>query len=387
MTQHKHSLPSALLLAAVLLSACQPGTAAVDPGTAMTQAVGTAFASIQQTKAAGFTPTPMDTPTPAPTAVRTPPALPAPFAASVLNPLDTPHTYIQDQCQYLKDKWTSTNSAPGTVVMVVMFHSITKDKVSLANQISVSDQEKLMNDLHDMGFQAINMQQLADFMYHNAKIPQRSVVLIVDDRKTASFFNDHFRPFHDQWGWPVVNGWISAFGGQDNVLAENVALEKEGWVDHQAHGATSPHIPIDSSWTDAAILHDLQGSIDNFQQYFGKVPVGYIWVGGGFTVHAVQLARQVGYKLGFTVNPRGPLMFNWVPLADQADPLRPYAMAEGPVNDPLMMLPRYWDTDARAHLDEVRVTGNQAADYAQQNKAAELDYYDIMCKPTLGPIP
>jgi len=35
----------------------------------------------------------------------------------------------------------------------------------------------------------------------------------------------------------------------------------------------------------------------------------------------------------------------------------------------------------------VRVTGNQAADYAQQNKAAELDYYDIMCKPTLGPIP
>ena len=39
-----------------------------------------------------------------------------------------------------------------------------------------------MNDLAEMGFQAINMQQMTDFMYNNAKIPQRSVLLIVDDR-------------------------------------------------------------------------------------------------------------------------------------------------------------------------------------------------------------
>ena len=52
-----------------------------------------------------------------------------------------------------------------------------------------------------------------------------------------------------------------------------------------------------------------------------------------------------------------------------------------------MVLPRYWDVDAGAHLDEVRIIGNQAAAYAQQNKATELDYYNIMCAPTLGPIP
>ncbi len=80
-------------------------------------------------------------------------------------------------------------------------------------------------------------------------------------------------------------------------------------------------------------------------------------------------------------------MFNWVPLGDQADPQRPYYLAEGPVNDPPLVLPRYWDTDARAHLDEVRTIGNQAADYAQQNKATEMDYYNIMCAPKLGPIP
>ena len=374
-----------LIMATVLFSACQPKPAPIDQNAAMTQAVGTAFASIQQTKAAAFTPTPADTPTPPPTAVRTPPALPPTFVASSLNPLDTPHTYIQDQCQYLKDKWTSTNSAPGTVVMVVMFHGITKDKVIAANAINVDDFNRLMNDIHDMGFQAINTQQLADFMYNNAKIPQRSVLLVVDDRKYAAYFNDHFRTYYEKWGWPVVNGWISAFGGQDPVLKENVALSAEGWVDTQAHGVVH-NIPMSDSSTDQFITGELQGSITNIQKYFNKTPIAIIWPGGGFGVRPVQFARQFGYKLGFTINPRGPIMFNWVPQGDQADPQRPFYLPEGPIKDPLMLLPRYWDADAGAHLDEVRIIGNQAAAYAQQNKATELDYYNIMCAPTLGPI-
>jgi len=374
-----------LIMATVFFSACQPKPAPIDQNAAMTQAVGTAFASIQQTKAAAFTPTPADTPTPPPTAVRTPPALPPTFVASSLNPLDTPHTYIQDQCQYLKDKWTSTNSAPGTVVMVVMFHGITKDKVIAANAINVDDFNRLMNDIHDMGFQAINTQQLADFMYNNAKIPQRSVLLVVDDRKYAAYFNDHFRTYYEKWGWPVVNGWISAFGGQDPVLKENVALSAEGWVDTQAHGVVH-NIPMSDSSTDQFITGELQGSITNIQKYFNKTPIAIIWPGGGFGVRPVQFARQFGYKLGFTINPRGPIMFNWVPQGDQADPQRPFYLPEGPIKDPLMLLPRYWDADAGAHLDEVRIIGNQAAAYAQQNKATELDYYNIMCAPTLGPI-
>jgi hypothetical protein len=40
-----------------------------------------------------------------------------------------------------------------------------------------------------------------------------------------------------------------------------------------------------------------------------------------------------------------------------------------------------------AQLDTIRVMGNDAADYAKQNKAIELEYYDIVCAPTYGPIP
>ena len=79
-------------------------------------------------------------------------------------------------------------------------------------------------------------------------------------------------------------------------------------------------------------------------------------------------------------------MFNWVPLADAPDPNRQYFMPEGQVQNPLMVLPRYWDTDADSHIDEVRRVGQEAAKYAESNKAIELEYYDIVCSEKYGPI-
>jgi len=359
----------------------------VDVNAQITVAVQTALASIKQTKMAA-TPSPTKTTIPTPTVILgTPPALPSTFSTKYLNPLDTPHSYIQDSCQYLKDKWTSTNSAPGTVVMIVMFHTISKDPATASNEISQQDFQKLMNDIHDMGFQAIYMQQLAGFLYSNAMIPQRSVILIQDDRHAAQNFTDHFQTFFQQWGWPVINGWISLDDSISKTdLPGNVALSVQGWVDYQAHGVIH-NVPISSSSSDAYIHSELFGSMQAIQKNFNKAPIAYIWPGGGFTPKAVQVARQAGYKLGFTTNPRGPVMFNWVPQSDQNDPQRPYFIPEGSSNDPLMTLPRYWDVDARTHLDEVRQISNDAAAYAQQNKATELDYYNIVCAPKLGPIP
>jgi peptidoglycan/xylan/chitin deacetylase (PgdA/CDA1 family) len=355
-----------------------------DANAAMTQAVATVFAAITQTVQA--VPASTETPVPAPTAIRTPPALPEAFTSSELNPLDTPHTYIQDACQVLKSKWDSKNAAPGTVVMPIMFHSITKGNVTEASQISIDDFRKLMGDLHDMGFEAITMQQMSDFLYNNAKIPQRSVLLIVDDRKYREYFDKTFKDNFKKWGWPVINAWISAPDTNQVLWDENAALESEGWVDHQAHGVIH-NINITESSTDEYITGEMQGAIQAMQQHFNKTPIAYIWPGGSFTKRAAEMGRQFGYKLGFTINPRGPLMFNWVPLTDQADPMRPSYIPEGSVNDPLMTLPRYWDTDARAHLDTVRNISNAAAAYAEQNKATELEYYDIVCAPTYGAIP
>ncbi len=373
------------VLSAVLLSGCSPATPPVDINAQMTQAVQAAMNSIRLTQTASVAPV---TPTLQPTAteVQTPAALAPLFTTNLIDPAATPHTYIQDSCEYLKEKWSSKNSPPGTIVMVIMFHSISKGTATAANEISNQEFEKLMNDLHDMGFQAIYTQELADFLYTNAKIPPRSVLLTQDDRHAAANFNDHFLPYYQKWGWPVVNGWISALGGQDPVLQENVALSQAGWVDYQAHGVVH-NIPMSDSSTDAFLTSELDGSITNIQQYFKKTPIAIIWPGGGFGVRPVQFARKFGYQLGFTINPRGPIMYDWIPLADQADPSRPLYIAEGPVNDPPMVLPRFWDTDARAHLDAVRQIGTAAAAYAEQQKPNEIAYYNAICAPNYGPIP
>src|SRR5512141_591471 len=110
-------LISFFLLLTILLCACQPTAPSTpDMSAALTQAFETAVARLQPTA----TPVPTETPVPTATTVRTPPALPTSFVANQLNPRDTPHTYIQDTCQYLQDKWNSNYAAPGTVVMVVM---------------------------------------------------------------------------------------------------------------------------------------------------------------------------------------------------------------------------------------------------------------------------
>ena len=57
------------------------------------------------------------------------------------------------------------------------------------------------------------------------------------------------------------------------------------------------------------------------------------------------------------------------------------------MGDPLMVLPRFWDQDARYYLDAVRSIGKEANKYAEQNKAIELEYYDIVCKDIIGDIP
>lgn len=376
----------ASLLAGILTACSSSATSAptTDVGIALTQAYETVVAQMQPTQ----TPLPTETPIPTATVPRTPPALPGVFSTSQLNPLDTPHTYIQDTCQYLYDKWNSNNAAPGTVVMVIMLHGIKKEAADVtANDITVQDFRQMMNDLKEQGFEAITANQMADFMDHNAKIPQRSVLIIQDDRRTGENFNDHFRPFYEKWGWPVVNAWISAEDGPRALsLQDNIALEAEGWVDHQSHGYIH-NINMTDSATDEFIRTEFEKSKADLEQNFHKTPVAIIWPGGGFGVRPVQIAREYGYRLGFTVNPRGPVMFNWVPLADQADPARPAYLAEGYVNDPRMVLPRYWPYQVQANLDIVRNIGNQAAEYARQNKAIELEYYDIMCAPTLGPIP
>lgn len=332
---------------------------------------------------------PTRTPTASPTPQRTPTPLPPVFSSSVLNEDVTPVTYIDDTCTYLKARWDPNNSAPGTVVMTIMYHSITEDYNPLfadGSQVHHSDLIMTLEYAHELGFETITADQLADFLDSNARIPRRSLLLIVDDRKRQEFYEEHFLPHLKEYGWKITNAWISAKDTPEYLWKENETIVGGGWVDVQAHGVVH-NTPIGEYSTDEYINGELLGSIAAIEGRYGKRPVAFIWPGGGFTKRAVELAREAGYRLGFTTNPRGPVMYNWIPQAAESNPNRPLWLPEIPAGDARMTLPRYWSMDAAYRLDDVIAIGDAAAGEAAANRETELLYYDVMCKQRTGPIP
>src|SRR5262245_66690822 len=69
---------------------------------------------------------------------------------------------------------------------------------------------------------------------------------------------------------------------------------------------------MSDSSTDEFIKTEFEKSIADLQTNFNKTPVAIIWPGGSFGAKPVQIAREYGYRLGFTVNPRGPVLYNGV---------------------------------------------------------------------------
>lgn len=270
--------------------------------------------------------------------------------------------------------------------MVILFKNINRGTAELPDSISVLDFMDLMQQLKAQGFEAVTAKQLQAFMERNIPIPQRSVLLIQDGNQSADYFDKNFGEYWLNWKWPVVNGWVSDARMDEDLLHENVNLENMGFVDHQARGV-SPDVKLSDDSAKAILARELQGSVEGFANEFGKTPTTVIWPNGGFGIRPVEVARQLRFKLGFTSNMRGPIMYNWVPLADAVDPTRPELTPEGFVHDPLMTLPVYSPNEALTVIDTVRAIGKAAGEYADQNKEIEHQYYETVCEPTYGPMP
>jgi len=314
------------------------------------------------------------------------PSLPTTFETSLINPFDTPRTYIEDTCRYLRNKWNPSNAEPGTVVMVILIRDITPGTAEVAGSVSVAEFSNLMNQLKEQGFEAINTKQIQAFMERNVTIPTRSVYLIQYGNHDAEYFERYFREYYENWSWPVVNGWVSDPTLTTPFVEGNLDLEREEFVDHQAQGVLSDTTLSDDS-AKTVIARELQGSINGLSENFAKNPIAIIWPNGGFGIRPIEAARQLRFKLGFTANARGPVLYNWVPLANEVDPQRPALIPEGNINDPLMTLPTYSPQEALFALDSVRIIGKEAATYALENMQIEHEYYEIVCSSEYGPMP
>lgn len=313
-------------------------------------------------------PTVIPTDTPSPTPTFTPPPL-ASFTSPVLRPGVEAVGYLSQTCEYLKLRWGQGKAAPGTVVVPVMFHSIVQppSKVTDPKDMTVEQFQAFVYYAKYLGFETITTEELVNFLLYNDPIPPRSMILIVDDRRPG-LIQEHFMPVLETNNWTVTAAYIADPNSLKWAWEWMDRLYTSGRLDVQSHGY-SGQLYIVPETKEEQIQKEIWDSTPVLEQHFGKRPLAFIWPGGNFTPLAVQIARQGGYQLGFTAYSRGPILFNWVPLGED----------ERAVNDPLMVLPRAWSSSANVNLDEAVKVADQAIAYAQENRQAEMAYYQEYC--------
>ena len=315
----------------------------------------------------------------------TEPKLPLPdsFESDVLRPGIEPASYIDDTCGYLANRWDPKGSLPGTVVAPVMFHSIlegnnTNEDPSAINYFQF---QEIVRQAEKLGFETITTEQLVGFLYENLKIPPRSMILILDDRRPGTA-EDYFLPVNEEHNWTTTLAWIP---GADTDSREG-RLEGEsmwdwierindsGFFDVQSHGRD--HIYLKEGMSEETVRNEIEGSIPILKEHFGKAPVAYIWPGGNFTKLGIKIAHEAGFDLAFIERSYGTLQFNWIPLSER----------ERAYQDPLMLLPRFWDTAAVLNLEQTAEIGDAAQEFAQENYAVEAAWFSQNCRGELPPL-
>ena len=282
-----------------------------------------------------------------------------------------PITYIDDTCTYLRLRWDPANAQPGTIIVPVMYHRVKRAQGERG--VDQAYFKQTLREAHRLGFQTITARQAADFLERNAKIPPKSLMLFVDDRRIPVIKGD-FMPFLKKYDWTVISSWIIANDDAIPGLWERIeALQATGHVDVESHSLR--HVYIVSSTPKKTIREEITGPIPYFEKHFGYRPIAYIWPGGNYTRYAVRTAREAGYRVGFTIYPNGPVMFNWVPLQK----------ADQEIGDPLLTLPRFHASRVKEQLPIAVEIGEQARRQALDHYPQEAAWYRLHCGGELPP--
>lgn len=358
----KVRLPYLLGTLLLLLGACSPQTASPP---------------LSESTATDPIPTPTVLPptatsSPRPPAPTSPP--PTDFITDKLREEISAVSYIEKSCDYFADRWDPEKSVPGTVVAPVMFHGIVAPGETPNDpvHINLDTFNAIVSLAEELGFETITSEELLGFLQYNEAIPPRSMILILDDRRPGTA-EQYFLPVNEKKDWTTTLAWpIGDTDSRSGLWEQIEAVYNTGYFDVQSHGLQhNVYLP---SLSKEGAREEIGGSIPILAEHFGQSPIVYVWPGGIFNKLGIQVARESGFKLGFTVYSRGPILFNWVPQGEE----------ELEHGTPLMTLPRFWSSAALLNLEQAAAIGDEARLFANQNYPAEAAWYRENCGAELA---
>ena len=181
-------------------------------------------------------------------------------------------------------------------VLVLNYHMVNSMFISLA--VEPSDFDWQMKYLVDHGYHSITPDELYDFLAGRGTLPDRPVLITFDDGYEDNYTNAYpiLKKYNLKATIFIVTGFVSKRKGYLtwDQLRE---MEKNG-ITAQSHTVTHAPLP---ELPDDRIREELVESKRKAEAELGH-PVEYIaYPTGVHDLHIVGIAKEAGYKGGFTV--------------------------------------------------------------------------------------
>lgn len=191
------------------------------------------------------------------------------------------------------------------VVPVLSYHKFAEkstDKMTVSREAF----ESQMNLLRERGFRVVTLDQLFDFMEYRAQLPEKSVVITIDDGWRSTY--DIAMPILKKYGFPATIFVYTQLitGGAKTLSWEQLREMAEQGIDVQAHTATHRNLLLQKDKETAeeylaSLQRELLESSRIIEQKFGKRPKYLAYPYGDTNGLVIALLRQDGYRGALTV--------------------------------------------------------------------------------------
>jgi len=190
-------------------------------------------------------------------------------------------------------------------VPVLAYHQFAEKST---NKMTVSREafEAQMQLLKDKGYRVITLEQLVDFVDFRGQLPEKAVVITIDDGWRATY--DIAFPILRKYGYPAtLFVYTQLITGRGKTLSWDQVREMSAQgLDVQCHTVSHRNLafPLDQESTDqylAAVVREITASTRTIEQKLGKRPTFLAYPYGDTSGSAIALLKSNGYRAALTV--------------------------------------------------------------------------------------
>ena len=181
-------------------------------------------------------------------------------------------------------------------VLVLNYHMVNPMVISLA--IDPTDFEWQMKYLVDHGYHTISTDELYDFMEGKGALPDRPVLITFDDGYVDNYTNAYpiLKKYNLKATIFIVTGFVSSRKGY--LTWDQLREMEQHGIMAQSHTVTHAPLP---ELPDERIREELVESKRTAEAELGH-PIDFIaYPTGVHDLHIVSIAKEAGYRGGFTV--------------------------------------------------------------------------------------